>query len=82
MKRVGYLGPRGTFTEMAARVLFHEQVLEPFDTIAEGMKLTQQQRQFRCLRVQASALEVVVVLAPLAPSRWEATLWPPSGTLA
>ena len=27
-------------------------------------------------------LAVVVVLAPLAPSRWEATLWPPSETLA
>ena len=44
--------------------------------------LTQQRWQFRCSRVQASALELVVVLAPLAPSRWEATLWPPSETLA
>ncbi|GEK58826.1 prephenate dehydratase [Marinococcus halophilus] len=43
MKRVGYLGPRGTFTEMAARVLFDEQLLEPFDTIAEGMKRAEQQ---------------------------------------
>ncbi|WP_059102793.1 prephenate dehydratase [Shouchella shacheensis] len=37
MKRVGYLGPRGTFTERATRLLFPGEELLPFQTIPQAM---------------------------------------------
>ncbi|MFP3490567.1 prephenate dehydratase domain-containing protein, partial [Staphylococcus sp. SIMBA_130] len=32
-KKIGFLGPEGTFTEIAAKTLFDEEVRTPFPTI-------------------------------------------------
>lgn len=37
-EKIGYLGPKGTFTEMAAEALFRGETLVPFDTIPACME--------------------------------------------